>query len=179
MKKLITALLTLSLVFTLAMAAALAEEPAPRTFRNEITFGMNMAQVREKETLPVHEIENRDLRGPFEFSKLEYEDVSEDGMIADISYLFVNDSLVAIHYDFADRTGYDNVKAKLTAVYGNAVNFDAAALGAGRYVVDDDGDLDDCREMITADSLTIVLERDRDGDVDATFVDMTAPFLKP
>ena len=55
--------------------------------------------------------------------------------------------------------------------------FDAAKIGNGKYAVDDAGDLKDCREMIEAEGVTVVLEQDHDGDVDVTFLDLTAAYI--
>ena len=176
MKKLIAILLILSVTFALAVTAAHADEATSWVFRNGIEFNMDMDQVIEKENRPGYEIDNWDMRGPFEFSELEYENVTAEGMRADIHYLFIGNSLVAFRFDFADGTRYDDVKAMLAA-YGEAVPFDAARILNGRFAVDDDGDLKDCREMIEANGLTIVLERDHDGDVEVTFLDMTAAYI--
>ena len=77
----------------------------------------------------------------------------------------------------ADGSSYENVRVALVSTYGEAVPFDAAKIGSGRYAIDDDGDLKDCREMIEAGNLIIVLERDHDGDVDVTFLDMAAAYI--
>ena len=180
MKKLIATLMALAMILALAMTAALAEEPAARTFRSGVEFGMDMEQVMERENQPTHDIDSRKMRGPVEFDELEYEKIATEGLSFDLKYLFVGNSLVAIHYDFADGTVYEDVKAQLTAEYGEAVPFDAAKIEAGRFAVDDDGELKDCKEMIEADeNLVIVLEQDRDGDIDVTFVNMTAAYIKP
>ena len=175
MKKLIAILAALTLMLT--AFAALAEENTP-TFTNGIQFNMDMDQVMELLNLPNPEIEKERTRGTTDFWELEYENVrGEDGITADIKYFFVGNSLVAIHYDCADGTGYDNIKAMITRIYGETVPFDAAKIGNGRFAIDDDGDLKDCQEMIEADGLTIVLELDRDGDVDVTLLDPTAAYI--
>ena len=58
-----------------------------------------------------------------------------------------------------------------------AVPFNAAEIGNAKYVIDDDGDLKDCKEMIKTDLVTIVLEQDHDGDMDVTFLDPTAAYI--
>ena len=175
MKKLIAALMALTMVFT-AMMTVLAEEDIP-AFTNGVQFNMSLAQVQNLVNLPGGETDT-EYRGGTEFRELEYEDVrSDDGFVADIKFLFIGDSLVAIHMDMKDGTGYDSVKAALTGVYGEAVPFDAAEIGNARFVIDDDGDLDDCVEMIPAGGVTIVLERDDDGDVDVTFFDPAAAYI--
>ncbi len=177
MKKMIAALLTLSLVFAVAMTA-LAEEPVKWTFMNGIEFDMDMDQVMELAALPNPEIESQKMRGPTEFYELEYDKVTDaEGLTAELKFFFVGNGLVAFHADCVDGTGYDAVRENLVRVYGEAVPFDAAKIGNARFVIDDDGELEDCREMIEADGLTIVLEQDRDGDVDVTFLDMTAAYI--
>ncbi len=84
---------------------------------------------------------------------------------------------MAFRCDMADGTGYENVRERLVQSYGEAAAFDAARLGNGRFAIDDDGDLKDCVEMIEAEGVTIVLEKDRDGDVDVTFLDLTAAYI--
>ena len=63
------------------------------------------------------------------------------------------------------------------AVNGEVVPFDASEIGNARYVIDDDGDLKDCKEMIKANGATFVLEQDKDGDVDLTILDPTAAYI--
>ena len=177
MKKLIAILMSLSLIFATAMTA-LAEEPQTWNFHNGIEFNMDMEQVMETTKFPNPEIENFTMRGPIEFSELEYEKITDDlGMTADIKYFFVGNSLVAFKMDCADGTSYDAVKEQLVSVYGEAVPFNASKIGNGKFVIDDDGELQKCSEMIEANGLTIVLEKDRDGDVDVTFLDMTAAYI--
>ena len=175
MKKTMAILAALVMVF--AAVAATAEEPAAPVFAGGVQFDMDMEQVMEIVNLPNPEID-REYRGTTEFYELEYEDVATgDGYIVDVKYLFVGNGLVAIHYDMADGTSYEAVKAQLTAVYGEAVPFDAAKIGNARFVIDDDGDLKDCKEMIEANGFTFVLEQDRDGDVDVTILDPTAAYI--
>ena len=176
MKKLIATLL--ALVLAVSMTAALAEETAGQTFKNDIRFNMDMDQVIQLVNRPNYEIEEEKTRGTTNFWELEYENVTDDnGFAADVKYLFVGNSLVAIHFDMAKGISYEQVKADLTPVYGEAVPFDAAKIGNGKYAVDDDGDLKDCREMIEAEGVTVVLEQDHDGDVDVTFLDLTAAYI--
>lgn len=178
MKKLIGTLLILSLAFAVAITAALAEEPATPILIDGVEFNMDMDQVMQLVNRPNPEIDSERTRGGVEFTELEYEHVSDpDGFAADIKFLFVGNSLVAIHYDMADGSSYENVRVALVSTYGEAVPFDAAKIGSGRYAIDDDGDLKDCREMIEAGNLIIVLERDHDGDVDVTFLDMAAAYI--
>ena len=44
-------------------------------------------------------------------------------------------------------------------------------------MIDDDGELNDCKEMIEAEGLLIVLERGDDGDVDVTLLDTTVAYI--
>ena len=172
MKKLIAALAALTMVFA-AMMTVLAEEDVP-TFADGVQFNMDQAQVQKLVNLPGGETDT-EYRGTTKFLELEYEHVrTEDGFVADIKYLFVDDSLVAIRIDMEDGTGYDSVKDVLTRAYGETVPFDAAKIGNAKFIIDDDGDLKDCREMIQANGVTIVLERDHDGDVEITFFDPAA-----
>ena len=177
MKKILATLTALVMVFAVA-AAALAEEPADPVLYGGVKFNMDMEQVMEIVNLPNPEIEQEKTRGTTEFYELEYEDVTDSqGLTADIKFLFVGNSLVAVHYDMEDGTSYETVKALLTGAYGDAVPFDAAKIGNGRYAIDDDGDLKDCREMIEAQGVTIVLEQDHDGDMDITQLDPTAAYI--
>ena len=173
MKKTFAILTALVMVF--AAVAALAEETAPAT----VEFNMDMDQVMQILNLPNPEIEREKTRGTTEFWELEYDRVTgENGFTADIKYLFVGNGLVAIHYDMAEGTKYEDVKTELTSTYGATVPFDAAKIGNGKYVVDDDGDLKDCKEMIeTENGVAIFLEQDHDGDVDVTFLDLTAAYI--
>ena len=72
---------------------------------------------------------------------------------------------------------YEAIKETLVNSYGDAVPFDDANIGNARYVIDDDGDLKDCKEMIVREDLVIVLEQDHDGDVDVTILDPTAAYI--
>ena len=179
MKKTLAILAVLVMVF--AATASLAEEPAKMTFSGGVEFNMDMDQVMglmKELNLPNPEIDREKTRGPVEFWELEYEHVTDsEGYTADVKYLFVGNGLVAVHYDMADGTSYEKVKAQLTGAYGEAVPFNAAEIGNAKYVIDDDGDLKDCKEMIKTDLVTIVLEQDHDGDVDITFLDPTAAYI--
>ena len=178
MKRMTAVLIALTLVFTIVMVSTLAEEPAAPTFRNGIQFNMDMDQVITLENRPRYEIESEKNRGTTEFYELEYENVpGDEGMTADLKFLFVGNSLVAIHYDFKDNVRYEDVKAMIVRAYGETVPFDAAKIGNGRYAVDDDGDLRDCREMIEGNGVTLILEQEKDGDVDLTILDPTAAYI--
>ena len=74
-------------------------------------------------------------------------------------------------------TGYDQVKAKLTAQFGDAAAVDLQLLGKGVFAVDDDGRLEVKAEAIVSGHLIIVLEQDEE-DVNVTYVDLTAGYLQ-
>lgn len=177
MKKTLAILAVLVMVFTVS-AAALAEETTGPVFSMGVQFNMDMDQVMQLVNLPNPEIDREETRGPVEFYELEYENVKTDeGFTCDVKYLFVGNSLVAMHYDMADGTSYDAIKAQYEELYGKAIPFDAAKIGNAKYVIDDDGDLKDCKEMIEANGFTIVLEKDHDGDMDVTILDPTAAYI--
>ena len=177
MKKTLAILAALVMVF--AATVVMAEDSGKVTFAGNVQFNMDMDQVMKLVPITRYEIDNEKTRGSVEFAELEYENVTDaEGFTADIKYLFVGNSLVAIHYDMKDGTDYETVKAQLLAGSDRtAVPFDAAQIGNGKYAVDDDGDLKDCKEMIVDNGLTIVLEQDRDGDVDITLLDTTAAYI--
>ena len=103
--------------------------------------------------------------------------VGPDGLEADATYLFVGNSLVAVHRDMEEGIRYADVRDALVRKYGEAVPFDEAKIGNGKYAVDDDGSLWNCKEMILGDGVTVVLEEDHDGDVDVTLLDPTAAYI--
>ncbi len=178
MKKTLAIIAALVMVF--AATFALAEEPAKISFSGGVEFDMDMDQVMEllkaAGNMTNPEIDSERTRGTVEFWELEYENVAKDGYIADVKYLFVGNGLVAIRCDFAEGTSYEAIKKELAA-YGEAVPFDATAIGNARYVIDDDGELRDCKEMILANGATFVLEQDEDGDVELTILDSTAAYI--
>ncbi len=176
MKKVCAILAAIMMVFT--MAASLAETAEVRTFGYGVQFNMSMDQVIELVNREKYEIDREKTRGSVEFTELEYEKItSDEGLTFDIDYLFVGNGLVAIHYDFADGVGYEAVKAIVTGSFGEMVPFDAAKIGNGKYAIDDDGDVKDCREMVEAQGLIIVLEQDDDGDVNLTLLDPAASYI--
>ena len=177
MKKTLAILTGLVMVFAVT-AVALAEETTAPVFSMGVQFNMDMDQVMQLVNRPNPEIDHERTRGMIEFTELEYKKVvTDDGFTADVKFVFSENSLVAIHFDMADRTSYETVKAALVGAYGEAVPFDAAKIDSAKYVIDDDGDLKDCREMIEAQGVIIVLEQDRDGDVDITFLDPAAAYI--
>ena len=177
MKKLIASLLTLALALVLGLTPVLAEGTAAPEFLGGIQFGMNLDQVMEKFARPNPEIDHEATRGPVSFTELEYEHISDASFACDLNFKFVDNALVAVHYDMADGTSYESVKASLERTYGAAVPFNAEKIGNAKYAIDDDGDLKDCKEMIETAGLTIVIEQDRDGDMDVTYLDPTAAYI--
>ena len=178
MKKLIAILLTLCMLCTGVMAFAdeLPEEDV-FTFRNGITFGMNLDDVIAAEASWYHDIDFEDTRGRVSFTELEYENIREDGIRADLTYLFVEDELVAIRLGYETRDiRYNTLKYKLESKYGTAVAVDRTALGNGIYAVDDDGRLERNAKAITFDNVMIVIEQD-DDDIDVTFIDLNAAYI--
>ena len=174
-KKLFAVCTALIMLFT---AAAFAET-APFTIRGSITFGMNMDDVMAAETARYHEIDNEHTLGPVDFTELEYENVTENGMRADLKYLFVGNELVAVqlNYDTEDRgVSYQQIKDGLVKEYGEPGALDLAALGNGIYAVDDEGRPEGRIEVWLTGNVMIVLERD-DDDVDVTYVDLTAAYV--
>ena len=173
MKKFLTILMALAMVFT--VTAALAEENT-FTFRNGITFGMNMDQVMAAET-GRYEIDNEHTHGPVDFAELEYEHVMVDNKPADLKYLFVGNELVAIRVNFEERAvTFDQAKADLTALAGETAPVDLAKLANGIYAVDDDGRLEVKAEAIISGNVMIIIEEDED-EVDVTFVDLNAAYI--
>ena len=174
MKKFLAILMALAMVFT--ATAALAEENA-FTFRNDITFGMNMDQVMAAES-GRYEIDNERTHGPVDFAELEYEHVMVDNKPADLKYLFVGNELVAIRVDFEERAvSFDQAKADLIAFHGGeAAPVDLAKLANGIYAVDDDGRLEVKAEAIVSGNVMIIIEEDED-EVNVTFVDLNAAYI--
>ena len=178
MKKMIAILAAMVMVFA-AAGAVLAEGPSGSILTYSVQYGMNLDQVKQQVNLPNPEVDREGTRGPVTFIELEYERVPvAGGLTADVKYLFVGDALVAIHLDMADGTSYAAVKDLVTKTYGATVPFDAAKIGNGKFAVDDDGDLKDCKEMVEAEGVTVILEQDNDGDVDVTLLDPAAAALR-
>lgn len=175
MKKTLAILSALVMAFAVAVTA-MAEEKG-FTFRNGVTFGMNMDQVMETET-GWYEIDNEHTRGPVNFAELEYENIIALNFPADLTYCFVGNELVAIRVNFEERTtSFEQVKAELSAIYGEAGPVDLTTLANGVYAVDDKGHLEYRAEAIVSGKLMIVIEADDDDDVDVTFVDLNAAYI--
>ncbi len=173
MKKILAIVMALAMVC--AAATVLAEENA-FTYRNGITFGMNMDQVMETET-GRYEIDSEHTIGPVEFYELEYEHVSVDNKPADLTYLFVGNELVAIRVNLEEHAAtFDEVKAVLTGKYGESVPVDLARLGNGIYAVDDDGRLEGRAEAIISGNVMIIIEADEE-DVNVIYIDLNAAYI--
>ena len=178
MKKTLAVLLALMTVLTLGLTAVAEQPAAPAetdapAFTGGVQFNMDMEQVMQLISQPHHEID-REHHKDIEFYELEYKrmDVG-NGFTADVTFSFVGNGLVAIHFDMKKPADYNTVKETLASQYGKVVPFDRAKIGNARYVV---GDLEDCREMIEAEGFIIVLERD-DDDVEVTILDPTAAYV--
>ena len=176
MKKLTAALMAFLMIFA---AAAQAEETA-FTFRNGVTFHMDMSAVTAAEPGRA-ETESERTRGGIVFTKAEYEDVTENGAQADLEYLFLENSLVAVRvkYDHG-RMNYEALMKDLISKYGEAAAADKAALGSGVFAVDDDGSVKPDARAFTSGGLTVVVEREKDDDgeeIEITYLDMTAAYF--
>ena len=173
MKKILAIVTVLAMVFT---AATVLAEGNAFTFRNGVTFGMNMDQVMATET-GRYEIDSEHTRGAVTFAELEYEHVTVDDKPADLTYLFVGNELVAIRVDLEEYAAtFDQVKAALTEKYGESAPVDLAKLGNGIYAVDDDGRFEGRAEAIIFGNVMIIIEADED-DVDVTYVDLNAAYI--
>lgn len=177
MKKLVAILMTLCL---LCAAAACAENqlPEPFTLRNGIRFGMNLSEVTALEKVRYHDLDVEDTSGPASFTELEYEQMRENDVPCEIKYLFVDDGLVAVKFNYETRfISYARLKDELTALYGEAAVLDVPALGNAVYAIDDDGRPERQAESWTVGDTLIVLELDED-DIDVTYLDLAAPYLR-
>ena len=173
MKKILAIVMTLAMVFT--AATVLAEENA-FSYRNGVTFGMNMDQVMATET-GLYEIESEHTRGAVRFDELEYEHTTVDDKPADLTYLFVGNELVAIRVNLEEyATTFDQAKADLSAKYGECAPVDLAKLGNGIYAVDDDGRFEGRAEAIISGNVMIIIEADEE-DVDVTYIDLNAAYI--
>ena len=177
MKKLFAVLTALCLLCSAAFA--LADEAAAPALRSGVAFGMTADEVIAAEPSARYEMEREHTRGPVDFDELEYEDVTENGMNADLKYLFVDNALAAVQLSFDTEdagVSYARIRDLLAAEYGASAALDTTALGNGIYAVDDDGRPEGAVEAWTVGSVMIVLENDRD-DITVTFVDLNAAWL--
>ena len=173
MKKILAIVTVLAMVFT---AATVLAEGNAFTFRNGVTFGMNMDQGMATET-GRHEIDSEHTRGAVTFAELEYEHVTVDDKPADLTYLFVGNELVAIRVNLEEyATTFDQAKADLSAKYGECAPVDLAKLGNGIYAVDDDGRFEGRAEAIISGNVMIIIEADEE-DVDVTYIDLNAAYI--
>ena len=173
MKKILAIVTVLAMVFT---AATVLAEGNAFTFRNGVTFGMNMDQVMATET-GRYEIDSEHTHGAVTFAELEYEHVTVDDKPADLTYLFVGNELVAIRVNLEEyATTFDQAKADLSAKYGECAPVDLAKLGNGIYAVDDDGRFEGRAEAIISGNVMIIIEADEE-DVDVTYIDLNAAYI--
>ena len=176
MKKIIAILSALVMVFAVA-AFAFAETAAP-ALPGGVAFDMDMDQVMQIVNRKNYKIDNEDDRGTPGFWEIEYEDLSLVGNLkSDVNFLFIGNGLVAIHFEMADSVSYDQARAEFTKLYGEAVAFDASNLGNGRFAIDDDGHLNNCKEMIVNGNVLVVFEQEHADDVDVTILDMNAAYI--
>ena len=179
MKKLVATLIVFLMVFAVTAQAEEANENV-FTFRNGVTFKMDIPAVMETESGHA-EIDNEDTRGGIEFTKAEYEDVTENGVKADLEYLFIGNCLIAVRVSYDEgRMNYDSLMKDLTSKYGEAAAVDTAVLGNGIYVLDDDGRLKPDTMAFTSGDLMVIVEREKDDDGDEiaiTYLDMTAAYI--
>lgn len=177
MKKLF-ALLSVLCLLTVAAVAAFAEAPAqnPINLRNGITFGMTPEQVIAAEG---PNCERDTERTPaFVFTKLEYEHVMDQGVPCELQYIFIDNALVAVkaNYDKRDAS-YQEMLAQMTALLGEPVPLDPAALGNAIYAVDDDGHPEFGALGFTFGDMMLVLENDG-GDTQVTFMDLSSALAR-
>ena len=176
MKKMIAVLMTVALVVT--AAAALAEN-APFSVKEGVTLGMSQNDLIAALGGERYEIENERTRGGFSFVEVEVENTTVNGLPADVKYVLGGDQLVGVHVDYAERAvSYDEVKAPLTAAFGESVPLDPSSLGKAIFAADDDGYLEGAAECWKSGDVVMILEKEHDGDVDLYTIDTGAPILK-
>jgi len=174
MKKFFAVLTVLCLVLSMA---ALAEK-VTFTFHDGVLFGMPQKDVVAAEGNAPHEVETEHTLGPVTFTEVEYENVAIDNIKADVKYMFVEDALVAIRVNYEDNAfSYDEIDKTLTAADGEGAALDVKALGNGVYAVDDDGRPEAKAKLWNGGDVLVVVEQDED-DVDVTYLDATAAYLK-
>ena len=175
MKKLFAVLTVLCLVFS---KAAMAEGDT-FAFRNGVQFGMTQNEVTTTEGNARYEVDTEHTHGSVTFTEVEYENVNGDDVKGDVAYLFLDDKLVAIHVDFDEKDNtFESAEKYLTEKYGEGQELDLKTLGNGVYAVDDDGHPEAKAKAWTGDGFTVVLEEDDDGDIDVTYVDLNADYIK-
>ena len=175
MKKLLVVLTVLCLVFSMA---AMAEGNA-LTFPDGVTFGMSQDEVTANNGNTNYEVDTERTRVSVTFTEVEYENATIGEGKGDIAYLFLDDKLVAIRVDFDKKVNtFEEAEKYLTENYGEGKELDLKTLGNGVYAVDDDGHPEAKAKAWTGDGFTVVLEEDDDGDIDVTYVDMNADYIK-
>lgn len=176
MKKLIVVLTVLCLVCS---TAAMAEGNA-LTFPDGVEFGMSQDEVTASNGNTNYEVDKERTRGSVTFTEVKYENTDiGDSMKGDLAYLFLEDKLVAIRVDFDKMVNTFEVADKyLTEKCGEGQELDLKTLGNGVFAVDDDGHPEGKAKAWTGDGFAVVLEEDDDGDIDVTFVDLTADYIK-
>ena len=176
MKKLLVVLTVLCLVFSMA---AMAEGDA-FTIRNGVQFGMTQDEVTNTEGDAKYEVDTERTRGSVTFTEVEYENIDiGENMKGDLAYLFLEDKLVAIRVDFDKKVNtFEGADKYLTEQIGEGKELDIKTLGNGVFAVDDDGHPEAKAKAWTGDGFAVVLEEDDDGDIDVTFVDLTADYIK-
>ena len=146
-------------------------------FANGTAFGMKMEDVIAAIGKAGYEVDTESTHGSVTFTELEYEHVAVDGKRADEHYLFVGDELVAIRICFDEGiTTFEQVKADLAGIYGEAKALDLSVLAGGIYAVDDDGKLEGRAEGIIVGDMMVVIEED-DKEIEVTYVDLTAAYI--
>lgn len=109
------------------------------------------------------------------YTKFDVDRQNLNGTIADVDYLLSNGVVVAIKVDLEHNPGMaEELRTKLTETYGAAANVDLVKLGTSIYAVDDDGVLENKAEAWIAGDVMVIMETDKDGDVDLTIVQMPA-----
>ena len=177
MKKLLALLTVLCLIIAAVAAFAENDGVAPVTVRNGVTFGMTPDQVIAAEGNARFERDIERTWGPT-FTEIEFENVNDNGMRADVKYFFVDNALVAVRMNYSTRqVSFREMLDRLAAVYGEPAALDAAALGNAVFAVDDDGRPEYGAMAFTAGDAVIVVEQDED-DIDVTFLDLTAAYVR-
>ena len=175
MKKLLVVLTVLCLVFSMA---AMAEGNA-LTFPDGVTFGMSQDEVTANNGNTNYEVDTERTRGSVTFTEVEYENATIGDGKGDVTYLFLDNKLVAIRVDFDKKVNnFEAAEKYLTENFGEGQDLDLKTLGNGVYAVDDDGHPEAKAKAWTGEGFTVVLEEDDDGDIDVTYVDLAADYIK-
>ena len=186
MKKLIALMMALCLLC--AAVAAVAETATETTaekeglvFPNGVKFGMSPEEVVAAEGAP-GKTDVEHTHGGITFDELEYEKVIEsrfNNAKVDKHYLFMDGKLVGLCIELKSRDySYEQLKASFAAIAEFAA-LDYDALGNGVYVLDDEGHPEHNAIAFVKDDVMVVIEPDDDGeDLDLTFVDLTADYIR-